>query len=281
MKITTIGRGSIGGTLARLWTAAGHQVTTLGRDGGDASDADVVLVAVRHAAPGSAGRRDRPGGQDRHRRQQPTRRRGAARGPRIQRRVRQGGHRRPNCQGVQPQLRQAAGRGCSGTQPAGQHLGRRRGRRGRPSSSSRTTPACSRATLGHWTAPTLRRPSPRCSWRSSMTPMPACSTTASPRQKRSEGLGTSSPGAPPCRLAGPAPPGGRPDPRWSRRASGRQAAERSPTDRGARGVLVAKNCAPSRTSTSGRFVTKGDTHLHASCQVGETGFEPATARPPA
>lgn len=49
MKITTIGRGSIGGTLARLWTAAGHEVTTLGRDGGDASDADVVLLAVRHA----------------------------------------------------------------------------------------------------------------------------------------------------------------------------------------------------------------------------------------
>ena len=36
MRITTIGRGSIGGTLARLWTAAGHQVTALGRDGGDA-----------------------------------------------------------------------------------------------------------------------------------------------------------------------------------------------------------------------------------------------------
>jgi lactate dehydrogenase-like 2-hydroxyacid dehydrogenase len=33
MKITTIGRGSIGGTLARLWTAAGHEVTTLGRRG--------------------------------------------------------------------------------------------------------------------------------------------------------------------------------------------------------------------------------------------------------
>jgi predicted dinucleotide-binding enzyme len=49
MKITTIGRGSIGGTLARLWTAAGHQVNTLGRDGGDASEADVVLLAVRHA----------------------------------------------------------------------------------------------------------------------------------------------------------------------------------------------------------------------------------------
>ncbi len=46
MKITTIGRGTIGGTLARLWTSAGHQVTELGRAGGDAADADVVLVAV-------------------------------------------------------------------------------------------------------------------------------------------------------------------------------------------------------------------------------------------
>ena len=46
MKITTVGRGNIGGGLARLWEQAGHDVTTLGRDGGDASDADVVLVAV-------------------------------------------------------------------------------------------------------------------------------------------------------------------------------------------------------------------------------------------
>jgi 8-hydroxy-5-deazaflavin:NADPH oxidoreductase len=46
MNITTIGRGTIGGGLARLWEAAGHEVATLGRDGGDASDADVVLVAV-------------------------------------------------------------------------------------------------------------------------------------------------------------------------------------------------------------------------------------------
>ncbi len=46
MKITTIGRGNIGGGLARLWGQAGHEVTTLGREGGDASDADVVLVAV-------------------------------------------------------------------------------------------------------------------------------------------------------------------------------------------------------------------------------------------
>lgn len=46
MKIVTIGRGMIGGGLGRLWTAAGHTVVGLGRDGGDASDADVVLVAV-------------------------------------------------------------------------------------------------------------------------------------------------------------------------------------------------------------------------------------------
>ena len=46
MKITTIGRGNIGGGLARLWQRAGHEVTMLGREGGDASEADVVLVAV-------------------------------------------------------------------------------------------------------------------------------------------------------------------------------------------------------------------------------------------
>lgn len=46
MKITTIGRGNIGGGLATLWEQAGHEVTALGRDGGDAADADVVLVAV-------------------------------------------------------------------------------------------------------------------------------------------------------------------------------------------------------------------------------------------
>jgi predicted dinucleotide-binding enzyme len=46
VNITTIGRGNIGGGLAKLWEQAGHTVTTLGREGGDASDADVVLVAV-------------------------------------------------------------------------------------------------------------------------------------------------------------------------------------------------------------------------------------------
>jgi 8-hydroxy-5-deazaflavin:NADPH oxidoreductase len=46
MNITVIGRGNVGGGLARLWERAGHAVKAMGRDGGDASDADVVLVAV-------------------------------------------------------------------------------------------------------------------------------------------------------------------------------------------------------------------------------------------
>ena len=46
MKITVIGRGNVGGGLAKLWRAAGHDVEELGRDGGDASGADVLLVAV-------------------------------------------------------------------------------------------------------------------------------------------------------------------------------------------------------------------------------------------
>src|SRR5690349_15119003 len=46
MKITCIGRGNVGGGLAGFWESAGHEVQTLGREGGDASDADVVVVAV-------------------------------------------------------------------------------------------------------------------------------------------------------------------------------------------------------------------------------------------
>ena len=46
MKITVIGRGNVGGGLARLWRDAGHEVQELGRDGGDASEADVLVVAV-------------------------------------------------------------------------------------------------------------------------------------------------------------------------------------------------------------------------------------------
>jgi predicted dinucleotide-binding enzyme len=46
MNITVIGRGNVGGGLARRWERAGHTVTELGRDGGDASDAEAVLLAV-------------------------------------------------------------------------------------------------------------------------------------------------------------------------------------------------------------------------------------------
>ncbi len=50
MRIATIGRGNIGGGLGRLWEGAGHEVTMLGRDGGDVSEAEVLLLA----APGGA-----------------------------------------------------------------------------------------------------------------------------------------------------------------------------------------------------------------------------------
>jgi predicted dinucleotide-binding enzyme len=50
MNITVIGRSNVGGGLARLWREAGHAVREIGRDGGDASDADVVLVAVPSTA---------------------------------------------------------------------------------------------------------------------------------------------------------------------------------------------------------------------------------------
>jgi 8-hydroxy-5-deazaflavin:NADPH oxidoreductase len=46
VKITVIGRGNVGGGLARRWEKAGHTVTEIGREGGDASDADAVLVAL-------------------------------------------------------------------------------------------------------------------------------------------------------------------------------------------------------------------------------------------
>lgn len=50
VKVAAIGRGHIGGGLGRRWERAGHEVTLLGRDGGDVSDADVVLVAVPSGA---------------------------------------------------------------------------------------------------------------------------------------------------------------------------------------------------------------------------------------
>jgi len=50
MKISVVGKGHVGGGLADLWERAGHQVTRLGRDGGNVSDADVVLLAVPYGA---------------------------------------------------------------------------------------------------------------------------------------------------------------------------------------------------------------------------------------
>jgi 8-hydroxy-5-deazaflavin:NADPH oxidoreductase len=50
MKIAVVGKGNVGGGLADAWEQAGHQVTRLGRDGGNVSGVEVVLVAV----PGGA-----------------------------------------------------------------------------------------------------------------------------------------------------------------------------------------------------------------------------------
>jgi predicted dinucleotide-binding enzyme len=46
MKIAVVGRGNVGGGLAELWRKAGHDVEEIGKEGGDASNADAVLVAV-------------------------------------------------------------------------------------------------------------------------------------------------------------------------------------------------------------------------------------------
>ena len=54
MKIATIGRGNVGGGLARRWRNAGHEVTEIGSDGGDVSGAEVILVAVRSNVIGDA-----------------------------------------------------------------------------------------------------------------------------------------------------------------------------------------------------------------------------------
>lgn len=50
MNITIVGRGNVGGGLAKLWQDAGHTVNALGREGGDGSSADVVVVAVPSGA---------------------------------------------------------------------------------------------------------------------------------------------------------------------------------------------------------------------------------------
>jgi len=82
MKIAALGKGNVGGGLADLWEAAGHEVQRVGSEGADVSGADVVLLAVPEekiaAAFASAGdlsstpvidatnlvRGERPGGFD-------------------------------------------------------------------------------------------------------------------------------------------------------------------------------------------------------------------------
>jgi len=46
MKIAVVGKGNVGGGLADLWEKAGHDVQRIGRDGGDVSDAEAVLIAI-------------------------------------------------------------------------------------------------------------------------------------------------------------------------------------------------------------------------------------------
>jgi len=50
MRIAVVGKGNVGGGLADRWERAGHEVSRIGKDGGDVSDADVVLLAVPGAA---------------------------------------------------------------------------------------------------------------------------------------------------------------------------------------------------------------------------------------
>jgi predicted dinucleotide-binding enzyme len=50
VNIAVLGRGNVGGGLADLWEKAGHEVARLGREGGEVSDADVVVLAM----PGGA-----------------------------------------------------------------------------------------------------------------------------------------------------------------------------------------------------------------------------------
>ena len=46
MKIAVVGRGNVGGGLADLWEKAGHELTRIGRDGGDVSQADALVLAI-------------------------------------------------------------------------------------------------------------------------------------------------------------------------------------------------------------------------------------------
>src|SRR5436309_7697587 len=50
MRIAVVGRGNVGGGLADLWEKDGHEVSRIGRGGGDVSAAEAVLIAVPGAS---------------------------------------------------------------------------------------------------------------------------------------------------------------------------------------------------------------------------------------
>jgi 8-hydroxy-5-deazaflavin:NADPH oxidoreductase len=50
MEVAVIGRGNVGGGLAKLWEAAGHEVNALGHEGGDVSGAEAILLACPSGA---------------------------------------------------------------------------------------------------------------------------------------------------------------------------------------------------------------------------------------
>ncbi len=54
MKIAVVGKGNVGGGLADLWEKAGHEVTRIGKEGGDVSEAEAVLFAVPGGAVAAA-----------------------------------------------------------------------------------------------------------------------------------------------------------------------------------------------------------------------------------
>ena len=54
MRIAVIGKGNVGGGLADLWERAGHELTRVGRGGGDLSKAEVVVIAIPGAAVNDA-----------------------------------------------------------------------------------------------------------------------------------------------------------------------------------------------------------------------------------
>src|ERR671917_680043 len=54
MKVAVLGRGNVGGGLADLWERVGHEVTRIGREGGDVSNVEAVVVAVPGGAAAEA-----------------------------------------------------------------------------------------------------------------------------------------------------------------------------------------------------------------------------------